>query len=69
MGGKGTGRKPIFHDKYHVSWRKTQLTYDRAIAKIRKEKKCSYKEAQLILRKRRLEEKIKEFEREKEIGQ
>jgi len=60
------GLKPIFFDKKHKQWRDWQRKYDRTISTIRKENKCSYKEAQIILRKRRLEEKIKEFEQEKE---
>ena len=59
------GLKPIFFDEKHKKWREWQRNYDRTISKIRRENnKCSYKEAQIILRKRRLEEKIKEFERE-----
>ena len=64
MGGKGSGRKTKFHDAYHIGQRKYQLKYDQTIWTIKKERKCSYKEAQLILRKRRLEEKLKQFERE-----
>ena len=45
--------------------RKTQREYDRAIAKIRYlNNGCSYKLAQLILKKRRLEERLKTTEAE-----
>jgi len=56
MGGKGSGRKPIYHDKYHGYQRKEQRKYDRKIAMIRKNHNCSFKEAQIILRERRLKE-------------
>ena len=61
------GLKPKFFDENHKKWRDWQRKYDRTISKIRKENnKCTYKEAQIILRKRRLEEKIRQFEKEKE---
>jgi len=66
MGGKGSGRKREFHDDYHRLVRKHQIIYDRKIARIRKERKCSFKEAQEIRKQRRLEEKTKKFEEKKE---
>lgn len=58
------GRKTEFHDKAHRNQREWQLVYDRKIAKIRKEKGCSFKVAQRILRKRKLLEKLEQVERE-----
>jgi hypothetical protein len=62
MGGKGSGRKVEFNDEQHKKVREWQLQYDRAIAKIRKNHKCSFQEAQLILRKRTLEEELKKLQ-------
>ena len=63
MGGK-TGPKPFYHDDEHVKQRKSQRKYDRAIAKIRKEKGCGFKEAQRIHRKRKYLAGLKEIERQ-----
>ena len=53
MGGKGSGRKIKHNDLYHKLVREHQITYDREIARIRKERKCSFEEAQKIRKQRR----------------
>jgi len=53
VGGKGSGRKPLFPDDYHRLVREHQIIYDREIAKIRREEKCSFKEAQEIRKQRK----------------
>jgi len=55
MGGKGSGRKTEFHDDYHRLVRKHQIIYDREIYSIKKEMKCSFKEAQEIRKQRKKE--------------
>ena len=59
MGGKGSGRKRRYSDKYHSNQRKYQLKYDSTIADIRQKHNCTFLQAQIILRKRRLKEKEK----------
>ena len=59
MGGEGSGRKAEHDDLYHKLVREHQRKYDREIAKIRKERKCSFKEAQDI-RMERLREEARE---------
>ena len=65
MGGKGSGRKPIYSDKYHKMWRKNQLKYDRKIRTIMKKRKCGYKEAQEILRVKKAKEILSKQRRKK----
>jgi len=62
--GRKEGNGVKYHDEAHRKQRIAQRKYDRAIAKIRKEKKCSFFEAQRIHRKRRLTEELKKLERE-----
>jgi hypothetical protein len=57
MGGKGSGRKKEFHDDYHRLVREHQIIYDREIARIRKERKCSFEEAQKIRKQQRRKKK------------
>lgn len=51
MGRKRRGRPIEYDDAMHKGQRGYQLKYDRTIAAIRKQHKCSFKEAQRLLRK------------------
>jgi len=62
MGGKGSGCKPIFFDKYHESCREYQRKYNKTITTIRKEKQCSLKMAQRIHRKREALKTLEQIE-------
>ena len=53
MGGKNSGRFPIFNDEYHKVAREVQKKYDKEIKAIREEFHCSFKEAQRIRRDRK----------------
>jgi hypothetical protein len=48
--------RPVkYHDAMHEGQRRYQLKYDRTIAAIRRKHKCSFKEAQQLLRKAKRE--------------
>jgi len=53
MGNKYSGRRPIYHDKFHKGRRRYQIQYDREIAEIREKHNCSFAKAQEIRRKSR----------------
>jgi len=63
MGGKGSGRKPLYNDRFHKLWRYQQRQYDREIRAIMKKRGCSYKDAQKIRMERKREKARKEWER------
>ena len=46
MGGKNSGRRPVFSDDKHIRLRTKQKKYDREIQTIMKARDCTYKEAQ-----------------------
>lgn len=63
MGGRGSGRKWIYDDERHKAMRKHQYNYDHEIREIRKNHKCSYKEAQRI----RIERLRREAKRKQKV--
>ena len=67
MGGKGSGRKPIFSDAHHRLWRYEQLKYDKEIRALMKEHNCTMKKARQIRNKRRRAELRKQHQERLEV--